>query len=147
MKNDRLKSALLTLVQYVSLLLLLLYLPFTAPNPILLSIQVGGIILGLWAIVAMSRSKLNITPLPRNGSILITSGPYHLIRHPMYLALILFFYPVAIPSGSPVILVILLIFTANMILKLLFEEKVLTRKFYRYMEYRQNTWRLLPWIF
>ncbi len=147
MKNILLKSTLLTLVQYASLLTLFILLPWEAKNTILLIIQVAGIILGFWAIIVMSRSKLNITPMPREGSVLVSSGPYHLIRHPMYLALMLYFYPLVVPQSNPLVWSIFIIFNINLILKLLFEENLLNEKFPGYKDYSHHSWKLIPWVF
>ena len=95
----------------------------------------------------MSRSKLNITPMPREGSVLVSAGPYRLIRHPMYLALMLFFYPLALPQSNPIVWTVFIVFNINLILKLLFEERLLMAKFLGYGEYRKHSWRLIPFVF
>ena len=141
------QSSALTIVQYGLVLVLLILTPWFARNPVLIIIQVTGLIVGLWAILEMRKSKLNPTSVPRQGSSLITSGPYQNVRHPMYLSLMLYFYPVAIASGDLLTIVCLIAFTLNLIFKLLFEEKLLSLKFQRYDLYRKNTWRLIPWIY
>lgn len=50
---------------------------------------VAGIGLGAWALSANRPGNFNFRPEPREGAQLITHGPYRLIRHPMYLALLL----------------------------------------------------------
>ncbi len=143
----KIKSAILTSIQYGLAVWLLLLTPWFSPNILLLLTQVAGVLLGIWAIFEMRKSKLNPTPLPREGSVLITSGPYQWIRHPMYLALILYFYPVAIPTRDPLTLSVLFVFTVNLVMKLLFEEKLLSVRFKRYDIYSKYTSRLIPWIF
>ncbi|MCB0804449.1 MAG: isoprenylcysteine carboxylmethyltransferase family protein [Bacteroidales bacterium] len=145
--NDQIKSWILTLLQYGLALALILLTPWFSKTPALLLIQIAGLALGIWAIFEMSRSKLNPAPLPRKGASLITSGPYNLVRHPMYLALILYFFPVAIPQAKLTTLLILAVFTLNLIFKLLFEERKLAMVFKRYELYQQKTWRLIPWVF
>lgn len=48
-----------------------------------------GLALGAWALSANRPGNFNFRPEPRDGARLITHGPYRLIRHPMYLALLL----------------------------------------------------------
>ena len=77
----------------------------------------------------------------------ITSGPYSVVRHPMYAGafLLLIFTPlalgswVALPFPLPLILVI--------IIRLLAEEKFLQANLSGYSEYCQKVhYRLIPWI-
>jgi protein-S-isoprenylcysteine O-methyltransferase Ste14 len=78
---------------------------------------------------------------------LIQKGPYRLIRHPMYLAILLFFVPLLIDDFSCPRFVILMVLTPNLILKLLFEESLLKKAFPEYNNYMQKSWRLIPWVF
>ena len=77
----------------------------------------------------------------------ISSGPYSLVRHPMYAGafLLLIFKPMALGSwigilfAVPVILVI--------VIRLLEEEKFLVANLSGYDEYRQKVqYRLIPYI-
>lgn len=141
------KSALLTLIQYTTMLYLILVFPVLSGKTIILVIQVSGVLLGIWAILVMSKSKLNIAPVPRAGSILINTGPYRIIRHPMYLSLLLIFIPMMILNNSVVGWVVFGVFIINLILKLSYEEQLLSQTFENYSGYQQQTWRLVPWIY
>lgn len=141
------KSALLTLIQYTTMLYLILTFPVLSEKPIILVIQLSGILLGIWAIIVMSKSKLNIAPVPRVGSTLINTGPYRFIRHPMYLSLLLIFIPMMILNNSVVGWVVFGVFIINLILKLSYEEQLLSQTFENYSGYQQQTWRLVPWIY
>jgi len=82
-----------------------------------------------------------------NEQKVITTGPYSVVRHPMYAGafLLLIFTPLAlgswvgIPFALPVILVI--------VVRLLEEEKFLRANLSGYEEYRQQVrYRLIPYI-
>lgn len=141
------KSLLLTLIQYLSMVYIVLLVPLFSGNAITLGIQLLGIMMGIWSIIAMSKSRLNITPLPRVGSSFINGGPYRIIRHPMYLSLLLFFTPIVLYHYSNVGIMVFGIFLINLILKLTFEEQLLLQTFKRYEDYKQHTWRLIPLIY
>jgi protein-S-isoprenylcysteine O-methyltransferase Ste14 len=81
------------------------------------------------------------------GQTVITTGPYRLVRHPMYLAfaVMTLFTPMALGSflALPVAVPILVI----IVLRLLHEEKTLRRDLAGYAEYCQRTpHRLIPFI-
>jgi protein-S-isoprenylcysteine O-methyltransferase Ste14 len=111
----------------------------------LLSFHLLGGLLGLWSILSMSSSKLNIFPKVKNGSTLVKAGPYKVIRHPMYTALLLYFIPHALAGTTNGIIYIA--FITILTFKLNYEEKLLLKAFEDYPAYRQNTYALLPFIY
>ena len=145
--TDQTKSNLLTLIQYISLAYLLLFNTWFSSNPYLVTIQITGISIAIWAIVVMNKSKISISPTPRQGAILIQSGPYQWIRHPMYLSLLLAIPPMLIQNFTTLNTLIFVIFLTNLILKMLFEETLLIKFFTTYSNYMQNSWRIVPYIY
>ncbi len=145
MKN--LKATLLTIIQYVTLSIMLYSNKWIADNPVLMFIQFFGIFIAIWAILEMTKSKLNISPVPRSGSVLIMTGPYKIIRHPMYLSLLLTITPMIINRISTLNIVIFSIFLINLIMKMLFEENLLYKYFDDYAVYSKKSWRLLPLVY
>lgn len=137
----------LTLVQYSFLPAFLLMGPLLCKSTALLIIQVFGVLLGLWAIAVMSKGKVHIAPRPRAGAVLVQKGPYGLIRHPMYTAILLYSIPLLVDTFQGERLVVFLILMANLMLKLLFEESLLLQYFPDYASYRKKTWRIIPGIF
>lgn len=116
-------------------------------EPIFAALILAGVTIGLWAIWIMRRSVFSVFPEPNNESSLLNSGPYRVIRHPMYTALFLVFIPIVIFQFNYFNLFIFIIFAINQILKINFEELLLLSKFTDYRSYREKTWRLFPFIF
>ena len=105
----------------------------------------GGL-LGIWAVVTMQWSNLNVMPEVRSGSRLVTDGPYQWIRHPMYTALLTVTLALVCASFSYVRGLYWVILLATLVVKLAYEERCLQEAFDDYDAYRLRTWRLIPWI-
>ena len=140
-------SALLTIIQYGSLIFLLGFNPWFHHNPWLLAVQLSGVVIGIWAIITMSKSKLNIAPDPRAGAVLVRDGLYRYIRHPMYLSLLLAIPPLVLRSPGIVNLLVFSLFTINLMIKMFYEESLLRQYFKDYEDYMKKTWRLIPYVF
>ena len=109
-------------------------------------LMAGGMLLGGWSIYVMRKSRLRILPDPASNAVLITNGPYRLIRHPMYTAVLLFCAGMADwKHTSDVLLFALLLIT--LLVKLTYEERMLGRKFEVYRQYQENSFRLIPFLF
>lgn len=121
--------------------------PLFPSSPALLVIELLGIGLGVWAILTMRIGNFNITPDPLNNSRLVTSGPYHLIRHPMYQAILLTTLPLIVYSFSPIRLTIWLILFIDLLLKMNYEERLLAIKLVGYDSYIERSYRLIPYIY
>lgn len=141
------KSILLTSVQFLCIGWILYTNPWLSDHWILKMLQFGGLALGIWAIIVMSKSKLNITPVPRDGAFLITSGPYRLLRHPMYTSVILILFPILYGNYGVSNILVFSILLLNLLLKLRYEENLLKKKFPDYAHMKSSTWRLIPWIY
>jgi len=127
---------------WLGLMAAFLPMPFTPDQTIapFLALGLAGYGLVFWSLVTLG-PRFGIAPADRG---LVTTGPFRLVRHPMYLgelilrgALVLSNAPLA---GLPPFLILVFI----QVLRLLREEKVIAG----YPGYAdQVRWRLLPWIF
>lgn len=134
-------------VQFICLAYLLYSGSWFATNYWLLALEVFGVLLGVVAIWQMGPGNVNITPIPKEKGVLVTSGIYSLIRHPMYLAQLLVVAALVAEYFSPVRLAVLLLLTVNLVFKLHFEENRLLTHFDGYAAYREKSWRLIPLIY
>ena len=144
---ENIKSIILTIGQYSTLVYLMVFSKWISPNYYLSAIQIVGFIVAAWAILEMNKSKINIAPTPLSGSSLIQSGPYKLVRHPMYLSLILTLTPAIISYYNPINLCVFVIFIINLFFKMFFEEALLKDFFPDYKDYMKISWRLFPYVF
>jgi len=77
----------------------------------------------------------------------ISSGPYALVRHPMYLAGLVMMLGMPIALGSVWGLLVVVAMIPALIWRLLDEEKFLARKLPGYVEYQNKTrYRLIPLV-
>jgi protein-S-isoprenylcysteine O-methyltransferase Ste14 len=141
------KSYLFISIQFACIGYLLISGPLFANNSWLFLMEILGIGLAFWAIVAMSQSKFNVLPDVRDGASLIKSGPYKYVRHPMYSALIVIFLALIIDEFLVLRLLVYLALTATLVAKQFYEEGLLKKEFGQYRYYQENTWRIIPFVF
>ena len=107
----------------------------------------AGITLAIWAISTMQKSKLRISPVPAADAILVDTGPYKYLRHPMYTAILMTATGLLFIHFTWPRLAMALALTIVLIIKLFWEEAMLTRKFPSYTAYCKHTKRIIPFIF
>lgn len=105
---------------------------------------------GALAVATLLHNRLgnfSIHPEPRKHALLITTGPYKWIRHPMYLSVILGLFGIAWFAGHVLGWIGFALATMAMIGKTFLEEKYLSVKFPTYQAYKSQTKRLIPYLF
>jgi len=114
----------------------------------LIIIQIIGLVIGLWGVVAMKLGNINIQPEVKQNAIFVSHGPYNLIRNPMYSGLLLFFVISVIVNFNYLRLSVFILLTIVLLLKIFLEEQYLTDRFKKeYLEYKKKTFRLIPFVF
>ena len=105
-----------------------------------------AVILGVWAI-NLIRDSISIFPAPANNAELVTKGPFRVVRHPIYLAVILGSIGLALADLNPTALVAGLVFVPFFMAKSGHEEDLLVERFPEYRQYRATVpYRLIPWV-
>jgi protein-S-isoprenylcysteine O-methyltransferase Ste14 len=106
----------------------------------------SGAVLALWGLRALGKN-LTPLPLPKDNSVLIESGPYRIVRHPIYSGLIVASLGWGIlvhgwlTVGFAVLLFVLFDFKSRR------EEQWLLDRFQGYSEYRKRVKKLIPFIY
>ncbi|HEY4666951.1 MAG TPA: isoprenylcysteine carboxylmethyltransferase family protein, partial [Anaerolineales bacterium] len=121
--------------------------PLFAANPALLLLEGAAGMLGLWAIGTMGIGNFNVTPDVKPRARLVTSGPYRLIRHPMYTALLAGALALVLDAFSPLRLAIWLVLLIDLVVKLNYEERLLSLNLEGYSAHTQRTKRLIPFLY
>jgi protein-S-isoprenylcysteine O-methyltransferase Ste14 len=106
----------------------------------------SGIVIAIWAAILLGP---NLTPLPKpkpSGEF-IQSGLYRFVRHPIYFGVILVCFGWASIEQTLYTLVLAIILLIFFDLKSRQEEIWLTEKFSEYDVYKQNTKKLIPFLY
>jgi protein-S-isoprenylcysteine O-methyltransferase Ste14 len=104
------------------------------------------------ALVLRARAELgaawSFVPTADQGTGLITTGPYRLVRHPIYLGLALLAMGQALAFGSwPALMIVLSGIVPTFAWRARAEEKLLSRTFgERYVAYRLQTKVIIPYL-
>ncbi len=138
----------LTFAQFVLIAILFVVGPMVViDNITLAAVQLIGFVLGIYGIYAIGIFNFSAYPTPRKNSKLVANGPYKLIRHPMYLAVLLYCTPIALflPTTIKTLTIVLLLFI--MLVKIRVEEGFLENRFSNYKDYQKQSWRLIPFLY
>jgi protein-S-isoprenylcysteine O-methyltransferase Ste14 len=140
----------------LSLLLLFASIPglgwlLIPPNqwhaPAGLAIMAAATLLHVWARVHLGRNWSSEVMIKTDHQ-LVRTGPYRLVRHPIYTAILGLAFGTAIVSGRLVSMLGAALFTYAYIRKLQLEERALGATFgSAWEEYRRHSWALVPWLY
>lgn len=134
-------------MQFIFILLLAVYANYKNLGFIQYGFIFLGLWFGVWAIFVMRNSKLRITPDVATGARLIKKGPYKYIRHPMYCAVLLFCIGLVLTNMYTLTLEFLAILFIVLLLKIYYEEKLLSKSFSNYKSYAKKTKKIIPFIY
>ncbi len=109
-------------------------------------IELLGFGLGAWAIFAMRLFNFNITPDVKIDGYLVERGPYAFIRHPMYSSLLIICTALVIDTFSWARTAILILLAADLVIKLRYEEGLLSAHYPLYADYMTRSKRLIPFV-
>jgi len=142
----KIQSVSLVGVQVVCIVYILLS-GFWLASPTWVWLELVGVALGAWAIATMKLRHLNAFPEPRRDARMVTAGPYRWIRHPMYSGALVMTLALVIDQPTLARGIAWLILLADLLVKLHYEETLMSRRFPEYVAYRKRTKRLIPLVY
>ncbi len=111
-----------------------------------LLLELLGLGLAIWARLRLGAFWSRYAVV-RQGHRVVDTGPYRLVRHPIYSGILLAMVGTFIMAGAVVWLLILAGYTIFVVKKALNEERLLTRELGdEYVRYRSRTSMLIPWL-
>ena len=100
-----------------------------------------------WAMIVNPHFEPTVRMQKDRDHQVITTGPYKIVRHPGYLAGILFTLSIPLIIGGVFTFIPAGIYLLLMIIRTLFEDRTLHRELNGYSEYAKRVrYRLFPWI-
>ena len=112
-------------------------------SPLVVLAQIAAIMLWVWARLTFGPRSFYLAANPIRAG-LVTSGPYHFIRHPVYAAVCLFVWAGALAPHSLTALLLAALVTAGTLLRIFCEERLLVERLPEYRQYAASTKRLIP---
>jgi protein-S-isoprenylcysteine O-methyltransferase Ste14 len=100
----------------------------------------------VWALYSLTYlgKRFSIVPEARG---LVTSGPYRLVRHPIYVGEIVAGVGLVLPTLFSLHLLLFAVFLGAQVARTYFEERILRRAYPQYEAYAGHTRRLIPFVF
>jgi protein-S-isoprenylcysteine O-methyltransferase Ste14 len=116
-----------------------------SPAPAVVTIQVAAFALMLWARVTFGRRSFHAGANPTDGG-LVTTGPYRLLRHPIYAAILWFVWAGAMAHRSASAIGWGALVTLGLGVRMALEERLLVRRYPEYAAYAARTRRVVPFL-
>ena len=119
---------------------------FFSASPLVIAVQSVALLLVIWARLTFGWRSFHVAGNATEGG-LVTSGPYHLIRHPIYTAICLASGAGAVVHRCWVGGLVSGLVLGCTLLRIFCEEIMVTARYPEYRQYAVRTWRMVPHIF
>jgi protein-S-isoprenylcysteine O-methyltransferase Ste14 len=144
-RNGRLLSGPVFVVLLLAIVGLFYAHSLLGRGPVSIGLQVAAILLMVWARLTFGLRSFHYAANPTEGG-LVTTGPYHYLRHPIYAAALLFIWTGIAVNASLLGVALGLVATAMLALRIAFEESLVRRRYPEYEDYARRTKRVIPFI-
>jgi protein-S-isoprenylcysteine O-methyltransferase Ste14 len=146
MKNLLTYPHLLVTAQFGLIGLMILFSRGVLHSPVAITVFLIGVFIGFWAIAHNQLGNFHIRPVLKEGCQLTTTGPYRLIRHPMYTSVITMMLGVLISTPTLLEAVMFVVLVAVLYLKAHREEELWCGHNEIYLAYQKKTKLFIPYI-
>lgn len=135
-------------IQVAAIIVCALPLTPRLPSPLTLLFIMVCMALFLWVLIHNKASNWSVLPAPKRNGILIVSGPYRFMRHPMYLAVMLGCLSFVIHNQSIQSFIAWLSLIVILNIKARYEERLLNKSYPEYQRYQAYVkTRFIPSLF
>lgn len=110
-------------------------------------LMLTGASLAMWGLLSLGPNNLTALPYPRDHAQLVTTGPYAIVRNPIYSGLIIAGFGWALWLESWLTLVFAVGLFVLFDLKTRREQAWLEERFAEYKEYCRHVKKLIPWVY
>ena len=115
-------------------------------SPVAIALQVIAVALLIWARITFGLRSFHPAANPTAGG-LVTTGPYHYIRHPIYTAACLFGWAGILVHLSMLGVAFGVLLFLGAAVRMLAEERLVKQRYPEYLEYSKATKRMIPHVF
>jgi len=141
------RSAALIIIQFLSIGLIFAIGNSIPSNPVFIALILLASLPGFIGILQM-KWKINIPPDVRKNTVLIQSGIYKYIRHPMYFSVLSVCLISVVNDITTLRIIFFIVLFLTVLLKHTYEEHLLTEAFgEKYIAYQKTTKKFIPFIF
>ena len=144
--QHKLYSYTLVSLQFLLIGALLLFGTSIFSSVLAILIFIGGAVMGMYALFYNNLKNINIIPEIKEDAVLITTGAYAYIRHPMYFSVLIMMLGVVVADVNMISMGLYLLLIIILLLKAHKEEKLWMEKSEAYRAYRQRTKSIIPFI-
>lgn len=145
--DDLQKGRMLVFLQFGLIIILAMYPDSTTVDSRTNILGTVVVAIGLALLFAGFRGlgkSLTANPVPNQDGVLVTSGIYGIVRHPIYLGLLIITFGLVISSGVWAQIVVWLALALLLVYKMRWEEVLLTAKYKGYAEYMAKVPAIIP---
>jgi protein-S-isoprenylcysteine O-methyltransferase Ste14 len=129
----------------VPLAFLVLTKRFLSPLPVVIALQVAGLLVVVWARLTFGMRSFHVGSTATQGG-LVTTGPYRFVRHPIYAGVLVILAGVLVGHHDISTLIPVACVALALVVRIVAEEGAVLRTYPEYASYAQRTKRIIPWI-